>query len=215
MPTSKYGSVINPSNSLPVVFLDRPDTASLRGREWIAKFNFFQCIKLNLRQFQRVSPQFSQSSAISSTRLLYLHIKGFKPTSTSSRTLTSSCSKLDVCHMLSDPMYRLSMIGWFLGIINKMKTTEFRTTPIVFVLKPSGQVRICGDLKVSVNQYLDLTQYFLPHIEEVFKGLYGGQVFSKLDLPDAYLHVELDDEPKRHVVITTHRGLYRSNRLFF
>ena len=96
-----------------------------------------------------------------------------------------------------------------------METAEFSTTPIVPVLKPSGQVRICGDFKVSVNQYLDLTQFPLPHIEEVFERLSGGQVFSKFDLPDAYHQVELDDELKSHVVITTHRGLYRYNRLYF
>ena len=96
-----------------------------------------------------------------------------------------------------------------------METAEFSTTPIVPVLKPNGQVRICGDHKVSVNKYLDLTQYPLPHIEEVFERPSDGQVFSKLDLPDAYLQVELDDESKRHVVITTHRGLYRYNRLCF
>ena len=103
----------------------------------------------------------------------------------------------------------------FLGIISKVETEEFSTTPIVPVLKPSGQVRITGDFKVSVNQYLDLTQYPLPHIVEVFERLFGCQVFSKLDQPDAYLQVELDDESKRHVVITTHRGLYRYNRLCF
>ena len=96
-----------------------------------------------------------------------------------------------------------------------METAEFSTTPIVPVLKTSGQVRICGDFKVSVNQYLDITQYPLPHIEEVFERLSGGQLFSKLDLPDAYLQVELDNESKRHVVITTHRGLYLYNRLCF
>ena len=102
-----------------------------------------------------------------------------------------------------------------LGIISKVETAEFSTTAIVPVLKPSGQVRICGDFKVSVNQYLDRTQYFLTHIEEVFERLSGGQVFSKLDLPDAYLQVELDDESKRYVVITTHRGLLRYNRFCF
>ena len=102
-----------------------------------------------------------------------------------------------------------------LNIINKVETEEFSMTPIVPVLKPSGQVRICGDFKVSVNQYLDLIQYPLPHIEKVFERLSGCQVFSKLDLPDAYLQGELDDESKLHVVITAHRGLYRYNCLCF
>ena len=51
----------------------------------------------------------------------------------------------------------------FLGIISEVTTAEFSTTPIVPVLKPNGQVQICGDLKVSVNQYLDFTQYPLQY----------------------------------------------------
>ena len=102
-----------------------------------------------------------------------------------------------------------------LGIISKVAAEEFSTTPIVPVWKPNGQVRICGDFKVPVNRYLDLTQYSLPHIKEIFERLSGGAVYSKLDLPDAYLQVELDEESKRNVVITTHKGLYRYNRLCF
>ena len=96
-----------------------------------------------------------------------------------------------------------------------MAAAEFSTTPIVPVLKPNGQVRICGDFKVTVNRYLDFTQYPLPQIEENFERFSGGTVYSKLDLPDAYLQVELDKESKRHVVITTHKKLYRYNRLCF
>ena len=102
-----------------------------------------------------------------------------------------------------------------LGIISKVAAAEFSTTPIVPVLKPNGQVRICGDVKVTVNGYLDLTQYFLLHIEEIVERLSGGAVYSKLDLPDAYPQVELDKESKRHVVITTHKCFFRYNRLCF
>ena len=80
-----------------------------------------------------------------------------------------------------------------LGIISKVETAEFSTTPFISVRKPIGQVRICGDFKVSVNKYLNLTQYSLHHIGEVFERLFGVQVFFKLDLPNAYLQVELDD----------------------
>ena len=96
-----------------------------------------------------------------------------------------------------------------------METAELSKTPIVAVLKPSGQVLIRSDFKVFVNQYLDLTQYPIPYIEKVFEHLSGGQVFFKLDLPDTYLQVKLVDESEHHVVITTHRGLYRYNRVCF
>ena len=94
-----------------------------------------------------------------------------------------------------------------LSIISKVETAEFSTTPIVPVLIQNAQVRICGDFKVSVNQYLYLTQYPLSHIKEVFERLSKGQVFSKLDLLDSYLQVELYNESKRHVVIITCRRL--------
>ena len=100
-----------------------------------------------------------------------------------------------------------------LGIISKVAAAEFSTTLIVPVLIANGQVPICGDCKVTVNRYLDLTQCPLPHIEENFERLSGEAVYSKLDLPDAYLQVELDKKSKRHVVITIHKGLYRYNRL--
>ena len=102
-----------------------------------------------------------------------------------------------------------------MGIISKVAAAEFSTTPIVPVLKPNGQVRICKDFKVTVNRYLDLTHYPLPDIKEMFERLSGEAVYLKLYLPDAYLQVELDKESKWHVVITTHKGLYRYNRLCF
>ena len=76
-----------------------------------------------------------------------------------------------------------------LGIINKVETAELSMTEIGLVLKPNGQVRIFGDLKVSVNQYLNFIQYPLPHIEKVFERLFSGHVFYELDLFDAYLKV--------------------------
>lgn len=102
-----------------------------------------------------------------------------------------------------------------LSIISTVSAAEFSTTPIVPVMKPNGQVRISGDFKVTVNRYLHLTQFPLSHIEEIFEQLSGSAVNSKLYLPDAYLQVELDEESKRHVVITTHKGLFCYNRLCF
>ena len=206
----------NQSKQLRVVCLDRPDSASLLGHEWIAEFNLLsvyptqpETVPTSLTSLLTKFSDLFDTSTLPPIKgfKAHLHIKPnsnfklFKPRPVPYVLRPKVEAELD----------RLES----LGIISKVETAEFSTTPIVPVLKPSGQVRICGDFKVSVNQYLDLTQYPLPHIEEVFERLSGGQVFSKLDLPDAYHQVELDDKSKRHVVITTHRGLYRYNRLFF
>ena len=39
----------------------------------------------------------------------------------------------------------------------------------------------------------------------------GGEKYTKLDLSEAYLQIELEDEFKQYLVINTHRGLYRFN----
>ena len=45
--------------------------------------------------------------------------------------------------------------------------------------------------------------------------LSGGKVFTKLDLRQAYQQLALDEDSKKYVVINTHRGLFRYNRLPF
>ena len=101
------------------------------------------------------------------------------------------------------------------GVLSPVEVAEFTTTPLVVVPKPNGRVRICGDFKVSVNPHLNVQQYPMPTCDEVFQMLAGGQHFTKLDLADAYLQLELDDESRRYVVFTTHKGLFRVNRLAF
>lgn len=49
----------------------------------------------------------------------------------------------------------------------------------------------------------------------MFVALNGGKIFSKIDLSEAYLQVELDDSSKYLLVVNTHKGLFRYNRLPF
>ena len=64
-----------------------------------------------------------------------------------------------------------------------------------------------------MNLYLEVNLYPLPRPEELFVALNGGEKFTKLDLSEAYLQIELEEESKQYLVINTHRGLYRFNRL--
>uniref|UniRef100_A0ABM0M1R3 Uncharacterized protein K02A2.6-like n=1 Tax=Saccoglossus kowalevskii TaxID=10224 RepID=A0ABM0M1R3_SACKO len=97
------------------------------------------------------------------------------------------------------------------GIVSKVNYREW-ATPIVPVAKKNGTVRICGD-KVTVNPVLQVDQYPLPRIEDIFSELAGGQKFTRMDLHQAYHQMELDDESKKFLTINTSKGLYRYNRL--
>jgi hypothetical protein len=102
-----------------------------------------------------------------------------------------------------------------IDVIEPVETAEFGAVPIVTVVKPGGAVRICADFKVGLNRYIDVQQYPLPHIDDLFATLAGGKHFSKVDLADAYLQVEVDEDSRKYLVITTHRGLFRYKRVPF
>ena len=97
------------------------------------------------------------------------------------------------------------------GVIERVSHSDW-ATPIVVVRKPTGKVRICGDFKVSLNPMLKLDVHPFPLPEELFHKNQGCK-FSKIDLADAYLLIELDNKSKDLVVINTHQGLYRYKRL--
>ena len=99
-------------------------------------------------------------------------------------------------------------------IIEPIQYSEW-AAPIVPVLKPDKSVRICGDYKLTVNKAAKTDKYPIPKAEDIFATLAGGEKFSKLDLTHAYQQVHLDDKSKEYVVINTHKGLYRYNRLPF
>ncbi|KAL7865272.1 hypothetical protein SRHO_G00105190 [Serrasalmus rhombeus] len=90
------------------------------------------------------------------------------------------------------------------GVISPVKFSEW-ATPVVPVIKKKGGVRICGDFKVTVNPALCAEYYPLPHIEDLFASLAGGQRFSKLDLSHAYLQVPVSEKSHHYLTITTHK----------
>jgi len=68
---------------------------------------------------------------------------------------------------------------------------------------------------VTINSQIWIDQYPIPSIDELLARLNNGVKFTKLDLSDAYLQIELDDDSKKLVVINTPMGLFRYNRMPF
>ncbi|CAM4801383.1 unnamed protein product, partial [Rotaria magnacalcarata] len=100
------------------------------------------------------------------------------------------------------------------GILERVDTATW-AAPIVPIRKPNGKIRICGDFKVTINSQILIDQHPIPSIDELLTHLNNGEKFTKLDLSDAYLQVELDEESKKLVVINTPMGLFRYNRMPF
>ncbi|XP_033100805.1 uncharacterized protein K02A2.6-like [Anneissia japonica] len=98
------------------------------------------------------------------------------------------------------------------GIITPIKFSEW-STPIVPIVKPDKSIRLCRDYKVTVNQAIKPDKHPMPKIEDVFATLAGGEKFSKLDLKNAYVHLEMSDEAKCILTINTQKGSYQVNRL--
>ena len=100
------------------------------------------------------------------------------------------------------------------GVLKKVSHAVW-AAPVVPVPKKDGSMRLCGDYKVTINPYLLVDQYPLPRPADLMACLTGGVCFSKLDLSAAYQQMELDEESKKLVTITTHQGLYEYTRLPF
>ena len=55
----------------------------------------------------------------------------------------------------------------------------------------------------------------MQKINDIFASLAGGQLFTKLDLSQAYQQVALDETSQKYVVINTHLALFKYKRLPF
>lgn len=88
-------------------------------------------------------------------------------------------------------------------------------TPAVPVLKKDMTIRLCGDFSVTLNQCLVVDQYPLPTTDDLCSSLAGGEKFSKIDLKQAYLQMEIHPDDRELLTLNTRRGLYRSTRLLY
>jgi hypothetical protein len=100
------------------------------------------------------------------------------------------------------------------GVIQPVEFSDW-ASPIVPVLKPTGEVRICGDYKLTLNRALKVDMHPIPNIEDLYTKLAGGCVYSKLDLSHAYQQLVLDESSRKLTAINTSKGLFVYNRLCY
>ncbi|XP_026752395.2 uncharacterized protein K02A2.6-like [Galleria mellonella] len=99
--------------------------------------------------------------------------------------------------------------------VDTMATPIEWASPIVIAIKANGNVRICADFKVTINQHVQIDDYPLPRFEEITSKLSGGQLFTKIDLKDAYLQLLIHPNSRKYLTIVTHKGYFRYKRLPF
>ena len=92
---------------------------------------------------------------------------------------------------LEDEINRLSKEK----IIEKVTASEW-ATPVVTALKSNGQIRLCGDYKITLNPNLIVDRHPIPRPSDLLAKLEKGKVFSKIDLAHAYQQMELDENSK-------------------
>ena len=78
-----------------------------------------------------------------------------------------------------------------------------------------GRCNIPGRFQSQYKSGFTSRQYPLPKIEYIFATLAAGQHFSKMDLRQAYLQMEVEEESKKLLTINTSQGLFHYHRLLF
>ena len=90
-----------------------------------------------------------------------------------------------------------------IGVISQVNYSEL-AAPIVVIQKPYGSIRIFADFSTGLNNALEPHQYPLPLPEDIFSKISNSKYFSHIDLSDAFLQIEVDDESKQFLTINTH-----------
>lgn len=87
-------------------------------------------------------------------------------------------------------------------------------SPLVVVGKTNGEPRICLDLR-RVNEAVLRERHPMPTVDDFLARLGEGKLWSKLDIKEAFLQIELASESRDVTTFITSKGLYRFKRFPF
>lgn len=95
-----------------------------------------------------------------------------------------------------------------MDIIEKVHGPSPWVSPVVPVIKESGDLRLCVDMR-KANTAVLRESHPLPLIEELLGSVKGAKKFSKLDVKDAYHQLELSEASRVITTFITKYGLFR------
>ncbi|CAH2100780.1 unnamed protein product [Euphydryas editha] len=184
----------------------------LMGRTWIKelKLSIVECHKITERdsiasRLKREYPEVFAEGLGTFKSCIRLHLNDKKPVFVKARPLP-----LALRERVATELERLQREG----VIYKVDRSDYGTH-IVAVIKSNGDIRICGDYKITLNPILKDFHYPLPRIEEIFSILAGGEQYTKLDLSNAFQQCLLHEESQAMTAITTHVGTFVYRRVPF
>ena len=100
------------------------------------------------------------------------------------------------------------------NIIKEITDPTDWCAPIVAVMKKSGAVHICTDLK-KLNTAVKREHYTIPNIEDLLYKMKDSTVFSKLDATSGFWQIPLDPSTAKLTTFISPFGRYYYKRLPF
>ena len=83
------------------------------------------------------------------------------------------------------------------------------TSPVLFVKKPGGGLRLCMDFR-ALNEISVKDRYPLPLIKETLNNLDGMKYFTKIDIISAFNNVRMKEGHEKFTAFLTRFGLFES-----
>lgn len=99
-------------------------------------------------------------------------------------------------------------------IIERKEGPATWVSPLVVVGKSNGEPRICLDLR-RVNAAVLRERHPMPTVDDYLARLGEGKYWTKLDIKEAFLQIELAPESRDVTTFITNKGLFRFKRLPF
>ena len=97
------------------------------------------------------------------------------------------------------------------GIISPIEYSPWASGVVPVAKRDTKDVRLCGDYNPVIRE----DKFPLPRVEDIFAKMAGGKRFSKIDLTNAYLQMEVVETSKQYITINTLKGQFQYNRLPF